>query len=461
MEDQEPDINALIHACRKEELGAVKEMVEEAGIDVNAVAKYSFFGRLLKGEFPLFAAAGICNLQLIKYLISKGANVNAYTGQNEGKYSRMTPLQAAVSSRQDIDSSQRRSAVELLISNGADLSALNDDGTPLWELCEEDQPDVTRFLIEQGMNVCATQKSHNPCRSGITMLHHWAASVHPAATSIIELILTKGADVKVLNNSGISPLNVAAVGLPSNETSNASYHSPNETVLRFLLNREEYSLSEKIDTLELAGAELLLHKQDDSSISQAFQYWNEALDLRESAQGSVPKAPLNTSNIIHWRAVEWTTRDQLRDLQANPSVDKIKMQAILVAQRILSRISSEALLNYLWYEVVSEYCEELCSESRSTELVEVCWIMLEGARLHDTREIYLWLMVERITKTIVMALMKLKIDGNPIFSSETLQLSLELITDTDVSHMSYDDSTKLVRCDDHAENMSVIYELFS
>ena len=71
----------------------------------------------------------------------------------------------------------------------------------------------------------------------------------------------------------------------------------------------------------------------------------------------------------------------------------------------------------------------------------------------------LWLMVEWIINKIVMTLMKLQIDGNPILSSETLMLSLELITDTDVSHLSNDHSTTLVRCGDHAENMSVIYDL--
>ncbi len=69
----------------------------------------------------------------------------------------------------------------------------------MWELCQEDQPDVTLLLIELGMS--ATQKSRV---TGITMLHRWAASANPAATSIIKLILAKGADVKAPNKQGIS-----------------------------------------------------------------------------------------------------------------------------------------------------------------------------------------------------------------------------------------------------------------
>ncbi len=174
-----PDIETLIRACRKEELGTIKEIMEESEIDVNAIAKHGCIdGPLIPGDFPLVAAAGNCNLLLIKFLMGKGAHVNSRTGEDNGISNGMTPLQAAVAFRQDIDSSQRKAAVKLLVSNGADPSALNNNGTPMWELCQENQPDVTLLLIELGMSV--TQKSR---ARGITMLHRWAASANPAATS--------------------------------------------------------------------------------------------------------------------------------------------------------------------------------------------------------------------------------------------------------------------------------------
>ena len=43
------DINALIIACRNEELGTVKEIMEGAEIDVNAIAEYRYPCNLLKG----------------------------------------------------------------------------------------------------------------------------------------------------------------------------------------------------------------------------------------------------------------------------------------------------------------------------------------------------------------------------------------------------------------------------
>jgi len=388
METQKPAIKSLIEACRNGEFEVVKEIVERTGIDVNSTTEFFHDGPLFQLlDFPLFAAAGKCNLQLI------------------------------------------------------------------------DQPDVTLLLIELGMSV--TQKSY---LTDITLLHRWAASSDPAAISIIELALSKGADVKVLSNHRISPLNMAAIGLPSNEFTLIipfSYHSPNDPVLRLLLNRCEYSLSEKIDALELAGAMLILNKIDESSISQAFQYWNEALDLRESAQGSIPKVPVNPTNIVHWRAVEWTTKDQLRELQIHPSVDRIKMQqAILVAQRILSRMSYEALLGYLWYELASNYCGALYFGNHISELLDVCWVVFEGARLHDTRQWMLyWYSLEKLTAILLAGLKKLKIDRNPILSSETLMLSLELITDTDISHLPGRQSALALR--KHTGYMYVIYDLIS
>jgi len=460
MEIQQREINSLIRACRNEELGAVKRLIEVTGIDVNATAADEPTYRdssLFRGDTPLLAAAGNCSLKLLKYLIGKGANVNTRTGKDEGKFDGMSPLHAAVSLRQNIDSSQRRAAVELLVSNGADPSALNTKGNPMWELCREDEPDVTLLLIELGMNV--TQKSRV---TGITMLHRWAASADPAATSIIQLILAKGADVKALNKQGISPLHTAAVGLTSEESSIKPLNQiPNDTVLRLLLQRGEYSLSEKIDILELAGVNLLRKMDDNSSISQAFQYWNEALDLRDSAQGSIPKVPLNPNNIVHWRAVEWTTRDQLRELQNYPSVDKIKMQAILVAQRILSRISSGAFLNYLWYGLYTDYAEALCTGNWYAELLDYYWVLLEGARLHDPRKTDNWLAIKSITQDLLNALENLKKDRSPILNSETLRLSLELITDTDAPEISAQFSDSVIHIGKGREEMSVVYHLVS
>ncbi len=170
---------------------------------------------------------------------------------------------------------------------------------------------------------------------------------------------------------------------------------------------------------------------------------------------------MNSNNIVHWRAVEWATKDQLRELQKHPSVDRKKIQATLVAQRILSRISSEALLSYLWYGSTALYSGALYSRNLNAELLEVSWILMEGARIHDTWKTELRQVIEYITKNVLKALTKLQIDRNPIFNSETVALSLELVIDTDASHLSEDMSVTIFYHGNHIENMSVIYNLVS
>jgi len=396
-----------------------------------------------------------CNLELIKYLNGKGANVNSRTAcRNEAKYDGMSPLQATITLLRDVKSFQRiRAAIELLVSKGADPSALNAKGNPMWQLCEVYHSDVTRLLIELGMSV--TQKCPD---SGITILHHWAASTDPASTSMIELLLTKGVDVKALDNEGISPLYAAAIGLTSNDE---PYHNPNEPVLRLLLQRSEYSLLEKINALELAGSLLLLHKEDDSSISQAFQFWNDALDLRDSAQGSIPKVPLSLPNTVQWRAAEWTNRDQLRELHRRSSAE-VKIQAILIAQRVLSSISSSAFSSYLWLGFVYDYFSLLHSANRNSELVDVCWIMLEGARRHDPRQFHVWHIIGNAILFLITTLMKLRRDDpNAVLNSELLRLSLQLIIDTNKSHLPMESPSSLIFSRIPNDYIDVVYNLIS
>lgn len=456
MDTSRQDIKSLMKACIEDDIEAVKFIVEGArpGIDVNTTfSNYGDWPIIHQGASPLFIAACNCNLELIKYLIGKGANVNSRTScRYEEKYDGISPLQAAVSLRREVDFIKRKIAIELLISKGADPSALNSKGTPMWQFCEVDQSDVMRLLIELGMSV--VQKCPD---SGITMLHYWASSANPASTSLIELLLTKGADVKALDNKGISPLYAAAIGLTSN---NEPYHSPNDSSLTLLLQRSEYSLLEKINTLELAGSLLLLHEENGSSISQAFHYWNEAQDFRDSAQESIPKIPLSLHNTVPWRAAEWTTKDQLKELRHRLSAD-IKMQAILVAQRVLSGISSNAFSSYLWRGFVYDYFSFLSSANRNIELLDICWIMLEGARRHDPRQFHVWHLIGNATLFLIATLIKLKDNSNAVLNSEILRLSLELIIATNKSHLPMESSSSLIFSGIPTDYIDVVYNLVS
>ncbi len=428
----------LLEACGKGELEAVKIIVGGLQIDVNKTASYNYMPPAttsadetvinIFGASPLFVAAGNCNIALAKYLIGKGAKVNSRTSGRSGKYFGMTPLHAAASLRQDKNWFQKRGMIELLIANGADALAANPDGFTMWMLCCE--ANIRSHLLVD-LAVSLTQQFPG---KNVGALHHWASShgygstLDQDAVRIVELLLAKGADLKAIDLHGLTPLNVAAAGYPRTGLKAC----PNAPVLEYLLEREEISNLERIDALELAGATLLLyqqHEEDGSQVSQASDCWNGALQLRESTQEPIPKVPLKSKTTVDWRAAEWTTRKELEELENQPLAEK-KIQAALVARRILSSISSKALALHLYFEFVHDYYRHLYQEQRYTELLDMCFIMLEGASGTDQCDDYLWFMIVESIFPIVYSLEKLKGLNSPIFNLETMKLSLELVFET-------------------------------
>ncbi len=234
-------------------------------------------------------------------------------------------------------------------------------------------------------------------------------------------------DVKDLNLYGLTPLYVAAIGYP-NPYNNGSQTGPNEPVLRHFVKRADTSLLEKIDALELAGSLTLLN---GSSTPKALGYWDEAQDLRESAQGSIPKVPWKVNGMVPWRAVEWTTRDELRELRHRPFSEK-KIQALLVGRRILSRVSFKAFVHHLWKGSFMVYCNGPLSANRYTEFFDICWIFLEGARGHADYDYEVGLMIAEITISLEDAIRKLKNKHKPFLTLEIWKLSLDLVFETNI-----------------------------
>lgn len=221
------------------------------------------------------------------------------------------------------------------------------------------------------------------------------------------------------------------IGLTSLHHAAINSMEVHESVLECLLLRDGVDFSSKIEALELAGAMILLHFDDIISVTQAFAYWKEAFDIRER-QRLTKDLILRNNCIIDWRTVEWTTEDQLLQLQHSPS--EYKHQAILVGQRVLSGISSKAVLEYLWPQV-DRYCKELRLERRIKRLLEISWIMLEASRDQDLRENKMRKMVVTLRSHLVWSLKELKKERNVILTSEALKYSLELARDTDRDHL--------------------------
>ena len=318
------------------------------------------------------------------------------------------------------------------MANGADLSILPvviGIARPMWIIDTGNDVPFTMLLIDLGL----ISPSLPWCQiHGQTVLHRWALAIR-SQDSILKFkkLLEKGADVNVLDKFGLTPLNVAAIG---GHSCFCPLGNPNEHVLNYLVdnNREDISLSDKIEALELAGASILLFKEDQDSIDRAFQHWYEAHDLRDSAKEQIiPKASLNADKTVPWRSVEWATRDELDQLRLRP-LASIKMQALLVMRRFLVRISSSLLVSYLWTEFVSKQFSlaTLYRENRFNELLDISWLMLEGTNdCQEPGHDEYWKMVVEVNYWLVISLVTLKKLNSPILNLEMLKFALKLVFD--------------------------------
>jgi len=140
-------------------------------------------------DIKLFSAAiEYGTIELIKFLLENGANVNA---KNKDSFDD-TPLRVAVVRRDDIE------IIKVLLEHGADVNATsNGKSTPL---IVSNNGEVIKLLIEHGADVNAKYDE------GFTPLHF--ASVN-GQIEIVKILIENGADVNVKNDFGQTPKNMA------------------------------------------------------------------------------------------------------------------------------------------------------------------------------------------------------------------------------------------------------------
>jgi hypothetical protein len=130
------DYENILDAAQKGTIEDVKYFIENKGVDVNVRDAY--------GNTPLHAATGEENLEVVKFLVSEGkADVNA----------------------KDINSSNDMEFLKYLISQGANVNAMDNEGnTPLYWIGEDTHSEFARYLISQG--AVGAMKSSQKTNSG-------------------------------------------------------------------------------------------------------------------------------------------------------------------------------------------------------------------------------------------------------------------------------------------------------
>jgi len=171
----------------------IVKLLVERGANVNAVENCD--------RSALYNVANNNELEILEYLISKGADVNMRNRCSSGE----TPLHAAAKDG-DMD------VAKLLIANGADVNAITetrvkrrDKKSPLHFASEKRHGDLVQLLIKHGANV--NMQDGN----GDTVLHYAALKGDKA---LMALFLDSGVDVNAKDEGGETPLDIAILRKP-------------------------------------------------------------------------------------------------------------------------------------------------------------------------------------------------------------------------------------------------------
>lgn len=286
----------LIMAARNGHFDVAKYLIEQCGADLEQVGSVTFDGETIEGAPPLWCAAAAGYLNIVEFLVTRTASVNKTTLTNS------TPLRAAsFDGHFDI--------VKFLVENGADIEIANRHGhTCLMIACYKGHYEIAKYLLEKGADV--NRKSVK----GNTALHDCAES---GSLEIMKLLLSYNAQMEQ-DAYGMSPLLAAAV---------AGYN----TIVEFLIEREECTKQEKIDALELLGATYVDKKRD---MLGAILFWRQAMEERFSNEHHPMLKPEKNSTVpAYENSKEVVSVEQLDELISDP--DDLRMQALLVRERIL------------------------------------------------------------------------------------------------------------------------------
>lgn len=239
-------ISALMLASEQGFYECVKNLCEgKANVELAPSGKTAL-SMNLSGQTPLFCAAKEGHLDIVKYLLERGANPNATNhygvsvlwipcqrgltnivelllekGANpeispsgieaeERSISGWTPLYAAIKSRQ-------YAVVKILLTANANPNAVTSLGsTPFLLASEIGDLDVIKCFVEHGANLDYSPSGKEADELNITGQTALFMATLKEQNDVVQYLIEKGSRVNVKNRYGVSPLLLCAEG--GNET---------------------------------------------------------------------------------------------------------------------------------------------------------------------------------------------------------------------------------------------------
>ena len=202
------DNTPLMDAAENGQLDVVKYLVDN-GANVNTIDKAY--------RTPLMLAAEKGHLDVVKYLVDKGAMNAQNCAELAAKNGYLDVVEFLVTKGTDVNARGRNGTMPLmkaaglgqldvvkyLVDKGADVNAKGEDGwTPLMMAMSDGNLDIVKVLVEKGADVNAKYEN------GLTVLMYAAAA---GKLDMVKFLVDKGADVNAMINAGWwTPLRYAA-----------------------------------------------------------------------------------------------------------------------------------------------------------------------------------------------------------------------------------------------------------
>jgi len=415
--------SALLLASHFGELNWVKQIIDNWFVDVNSAAVYypnplsrndDVNFEKIDSATALFVAAFNGHINVVRYLIEKGANLSAKTSSEKHLYyDGLSPLYGAVRHHHHRRGIQPdvTPIVRFLLQSGCDPNALPSDGSPIW-MSPSCSLDVLKELIAHGLNL--DQRNAD----GETLLNQWTnrSSFDGLSANeflaFVQLLVEKGADVMSRDNNGFTPIFKAANRFSWN-------------VVHFLMARSEMDRLEKIEALEMAAATILCEPLNQSEFERAFVYWRGALRLRQTETSPTIKIPLKLKS---GRVGEWTTSAELELVIARPT--EYEFQSFLVRLGICSSRSWGAV--FTLRDAFLDCLRNLKEQGRLIDLLDVVWAMLETIHQYDSQNLKgLCIMTDDCVENLIWMLSQLEM-GTPLLNADTFVLPFQVIIATDL-----------------------------
>ncbi|VDL97732.1 unnamed protein product [Schistocephalus solidus] len=289
---------SLIAACRSGQLEIVRYLVDTCGANIEQVGTVTFDNETVEGVPPLWCAAAANHLEVVKFLVSRGANVNQTTITNS------TALRAAC-----FDGHEE--VVKFLVENGADVEIPNRHGhTCLMISCYRGHYNIALYLLSRGARVNRRSAKGSVKTAGCfnrpsnTALHDCAESGNLRG---LQLLLEHSALMQkdeygqspIMSgaNSGFKKIVNYLSGLRRSPSSDeAGRHGAEETSPGGTPSADSFvvPIEEQAASYELLGASLY---DRQSMVQDAIEAWMNAMGLRQRYFGyskrlpSTPKVP--------------------------------------------------------------------------------------------------------------------------------------------------------------------------